>query len=302
MSDLYQTPESAVQPDKPIEPISNEIRAKIKGAVIAGSIISLITIAVSGIALYTGKAVAGVDATSLIDGLVYLGLTFGIFRKSRVSAIAFFAIFLVTKIFQWVSTESFQGGLLVIVLFYYLFRGILGCFAYHRAMAEQIENYSPTATWMPWVFTPLGILLAVLITLGIFTQTGVIVPTNVLHGYEVSEEYRNELKNEGIIMEEETISLFYSEGFDSIIQGGNLLTNNRAVSYELLDSGMAIYSAEYHEIVSAELETKGDFVNDSLILVNKLDGSSFYMLAPVEESGDEVFMEMLNKRINDASQ
>jgi len=295
MNNPYQSPDSL---SKATINTPDAIRSKIKGAVVSGAIVSVLTLLIATFALVKNTSFAGIDGSSIIDGLIYAALTFGIYRKSRASAIIIFTIYLVSKLYIWFSLGQPKGLLISMILLYYFFRGIVGTYQYHSFMTAQDESHKTTSKWMPWFFIPTGIIFLVLAVIGVLSEIGIIVPTDVIAGKDMPEEYIEILKENSIINQQEQVILFYSEGLESILEGGNLLTDSRVISYESVDSDLTIYSSLYENVFSAELEIKGSFLEDSYILVTKSDQSSFYVIASIEDNGDVRFIEQLKEKMN----
>lgn len=65
--------------------------------------------------------------------LVLLGLTYGIYRKSRICASLTLAIFVADKALQYYVNGRLSGGAVALIaLFYFLAYAVVGTFAYHR--------------------------------------------------------------------------------------------------------------------------------------------------------------------------
>jgi serine/threonine-protein kinase len=70
--------------------------------------------------------------SKLIDVALILGLTYGIYRKSRVCALLMLVYFLISKLIM-IEHDSKGSGLVMAVIFlYYYVQGVLGTFAYHK--------------------------------------------------------------------------------------------------------------------------------------------------------------------------
>lgn len=113
-----------------------DIAKKIKNAWVAGAISGGLTLVVVLIAIFSGKDIAGIDAWSLIDVVFILGFSYGVYRKSRTCAILLFVIFLLSKVITWVDSGRPSGLPLALVFLWYYAQGIVGTFAYHKALRE----------------------------------------------------------------------------------------------------------------------------------------------------------------------
>ena len=109
------------------EPILNKIRnAWVAGLISAGVTLVVTLLAISGVSLM------GYAAWELLDVVLILGLTLGIYKKSRVCAIAMLTYFVASKIMLISETGKPSGLVTALIFIYYYWQGVLGTFAYHR--------------------------------------------------------------------------------------------------------------------------------------------------------------------------
>lgn len=133
MSDA-QSPSLPSGPSEVVAPDSPEAALKkIKTAAIAGAISAGITLAFVLISVLI-TPIFQMTWASLIDVGIVAGLSFGIYRKSRVSAIMLFCYFVYAKIyFFFIEPLYASAGLITGAIFIYLFfQGVIGCFQYSR--------------------------------------------------------------------------------------------------------------------------------------------------------------------------
>ena len=130
--DPYQPPSASLElPDTEIEP-SAEIAKKIKGAWVAGLVSAGITLLFVLISLGSGSAIMGINAWAFVDIGIFLGLAYGVYRKSRTCAVLLFLFFLLEKIAMLAGSKS-VGSVPIALIFLYLYgRGMVGTFQYHR--------------------------------------------------------------------------------------------------------------------------------------------------------------------------
>lgn len=112
-------------------PAIDEALGMIKGAWIAGLISTAITLAVTVLAM-SGNPLLGFDAWNLLDVALILGLTFGIYKRSRTCAVIMLAYFVLSKYLLMVEAGKPTGIPMTLVFLYFYGRGVLGTFRYHR--------------------------------------------------------------------------------------------------------------------------------------------------------------------------
>ncbi len=117
--------------------IPEEINAKIKGAWTAGLVCMGITVLFIGLGMFISELGNIVDAWALIDVAILGALTYGVYRRSRASAVLLFLFYLVEKIFMWSQSGKPNGIVLALVFFYLFGRGIQGTFEYHSWKKEM---------------------------------------------------------------------------------------------------------------------------------------------------------------------
>lgn len=110
---------------------------RIKGAVIAGIISGILTT----IMAFVGATEIGL--WGLIDSVFIVGLTFGIFKKSRTCAIIMLVYWIISKLLQWdILTSSFIAIAFAGIFTGYFIQGILGTFAYQR-LTRGVTKFQP---------------------------------------------------------------------------------------------------------------------------------------------------------------
>jgi hypothetical protein len=140
----YAPPEAEVASPPPAEPaVPDAILRKIRNAWVAGLISSGVTLVFVLIAI-SGTSIAGFTAWEFADVALMLGLSFGLYRKSRTCAVLMLAYFVISKALLFQATGRASGMLLALVFLYYYAQGVVGTFAYHRHLARQGENLNST--------------------------------------------------------------------------------------------------------------------------------------------------------------
>lgn len=127
----YSPPKATLEQSAPPIDIPEGIAKKIKNCWMAGLISVCITVVFTLIAL-SGTNVIGLDAWSFIDAIIMAGLTFGVYKKSRVCAVLLLTFFALNKVIMWSQTGNISGLLLALVFFWFFGQGVVGTFQFHK--------------------------------------------------------------------------------------------------------------------------------------------------------------------------
>jgi len=95
----------------------------------------------------------------------------------------------------------------------------------------------------------------------------------------------------------EEIYYFYSAGIFSIKEDGNFFTNRRVVSYweSPEDESYYLESATYEEIENIQINYTSSFLEDTEIIISKIDGNEFSLYISGEGQRDKIFVKKLMK-------
>ncbi|MEW6238922.1 MAG: hypothetical protein AB1656_26355 [Candidatus Omnitrophota bacterium] len=77
------------------------------------------------------------EALDLIDVFLIFALSWGIFSRSRLCALALFVYLFANFIIVWIESGRPRGILFVLAFGYCFFQGVRGSFAYHRLLKEN---------------------------------------------------------------------------------------------------------------------------------------------------------------------
>ena len=144
----YAPPKSEVelQEQDVSESVSEDVRKQIKQAWAAGLISAAITLLVTLLAM-SGIKIMSFSAWELIDVALILGLTYGIYRKSRACALLMLVYFLISKALLFAQDSKGNGIVMSLIFGFYYVQGVRGTFAYHRhvreALAQRRESLDP---------------------------------------------------------------------------------------------------------------------------------------------------------------
>ena len=121
---------------------SKKVQRLIGNAGIAGILfgfLNLINILFATIFSKEALGTLGFYFFGLVVVFLVLGLSYGIFKKSRACAIILFILLVITATVKLVGSVQPLVLTMYILFGYFLFRGILGTFAYHKIMKQKQE-------------------------------------------------------------------------------------------------------------------------------------------------------------------
>lgn len=120
-------------------------KVALRYGVFAASTVGGITGLAAGWAIATNqKAFNLIGAAGFIDAAIFLAIAVGIYKRSRIAALAGLLLFLLEKASQIHQTGRFDGAWMAIPLIYCFVLAVRGAFALHRngQQAQKIKNES----------------------------------------------------------------------------------------------------------------------------------------------------------------
>ena len=135
----YRPPSVSVERAEDPVAIPDKILKRIRNGWLAGVVSTAITVVFTVISML-GSRILDLDAYAFIDVAIMLGLSYGVYRKSRVCALLMFAFFTLNKLIMWTNAGTPTGLPLSLVFFFMFGQGVVGTFQYHRvARAARAE-------------------------------------------------------------------------------------------------------------------------------------------------------------------
>ena len=147
----------------------------------------------------------------------------------------------------------------------------------------------------------LVIIFTFLVLVGIGLKMGVFPDTKVQSGKDLASNTRAKLVSNDIILESDNIIYFYSGGFLSVMEDGQLLTEDRVVGYETIENNqLNKYQMLYKNIKTIELVEQGNSLSDSVYKIIGNENASYEsltILLSAESDGDTKFIKELESRV-----
>ena len=168
---------------------------------------------------------------------------------------------------------------------------------------SEITHPSKSFRWTKYFFIPIiSVFFLLAACYAILLETGQIPDSEVVSGDDLNEKVKAKLINNNIIGKTDEISYFYSEAIWSYIQAGQILTQDRVISYEKDENGiLEVWDMKYANIESIELLEPGSSINDS---VYKLIGNSqanyeyISFVLSTYDGGDITFIEEIKRNMS----
>lgn len=137
----------------------------------------------------------------------------------------------------------------------------------------------------------ISILLVCLIGLQVAQQMGYFPDTDVLYtGEEMHPRHRLLLESAGILQQGETVNFFYSGGYFSVLEEGNLVTPDRFITYQKSGEKLDTFSIPYEELQDVQLNTDDSLHEGySMLLVKATENRTFGIPVLQPQKADEEF-------------
>ncbi|MBL4660825.1 MAG: hypothetical protein JKY19_10750 [Alcanivoracaceae bacterium] len=223
-----------------------------------------------------------------------------ILRYSRAAGIILFLYFFVSKIIQFVEIDNLVtligAGIISLIIIIFYINGIRAAYAYHRLKKAENPEYKAAAKWTYYTGIPLIVISILFIIVGIMSEMGTIPSYEVISGSDLPKDDVKLLIKERIIKPDETIKLFYSSGLTSIIENGNILTDKRVISYELIDDKLDVYATTFEDVEKVSIVEQGDYLSDTIVEILTKNGG-FYLLLSNENHGDQRFIDEIENNV-----
>ena len=241
------------------------------------------------------------DPAMFFDIILILGCGIGMLRYSRSAAIVVTVYFILSKVVIGLETGKFTGMGMALVFLYFFGRAIQGTFVYHRIQKEENPAYKSAPRWMYYAAIPAGLVLFVMAGFVVLSLSGLFPSTVVATGSEMRPKDRSLLIETGLVHPQEEIAYFYSHGFLSILEDGNILTDQRVIRYVQDESDdIKVYQFMFDEIEHVTLLEQGNAVNPSIYEVRSFQKDLWVRLSlSTEGGGDVAFIEALRNNMHE---
>ncbi len=141
-----------------------------------------------------------------------------------------------------------------------------------------------------------ALALAGLVAIGVAAEMGYLPPTAVVERAKLRTSVVELLREHGILEPGETVRYYYSTGFLSYLEDGNIVTDRRVISYwqPLGETAIEVAAATYAEIADVAVDWGDSFLDDTVITVTLREDENgiageIELWASTEDGGDKKF-------------
>lgn len=162
----------------------------------------------------------------------------------------------------------------------------------YLAFREPVEKGKRKGPWKILFLvlgSIVGLLVVLIIVVGIMMESGRMPDAFAVAAEDLHPRQLQQLREMGVVTEDERVQFFYSGAFFSIRGNGSLFTDKRVVTYMESDGEMIIMDATYDEITSIDLFPRLAGLDESTIAVTLADDSKFQLVVGTGENGHERF-------------
>src|SRR5690606_38287847 len=120
-------------------------------------------------------------------------------------------------------------------------------------------------------------IFAFVMWIGLAIEGGSMPDTMVLRGHELKPATVKAIAKFAPLRPGEKIEYFYSAGFWSFEEDGNMITNERVVSYYTDEGVFWFDEVDLEDIASIEPEYSDSWLEDTYVWIERTDGDGFYL-------------------------
>lgn len=134
--------------------------------------------------------------------------------------------------------------------------------------------------------------------IGLAIEGGSMPDSKVVRGSELKPATVKAIAKLAPLRPGEKIEYFYSQGVWSFEEDGNMITNERIVSYYTEEGVFWLDEVDFEEIESIEPEYSDTWLEDTFVWINRTNADGFYIVLSIEEEIDhEVIGHLRNRGI-----
>jgi hypothetical protein len=267
----------------------------IRNAWIVGIISTLTTVVVSLAGAYNEdfRYSSGFDTWTLFDAALIAALTYGIYKKSRFSALGLLVYFVLSKFIAAAADGQFPFGFGSLFFGYFYLMGTSAAFKLHAHNKQLIaqENGPQKRSAVFYVVSGIAVLfIGLFIWLIVISANG--PGTEVIPGRQLKAKYVEFALNEGLVEPNEQIQFWYSDAFSDFTDGFYFFTDKKVVVYNKTWDEPALLMP-FDSIQDISFKSNPSFLEDSQLFLELTDGTYVNFPVSSDNGGDQRFHKRL---------
>jgi len=167
----------------------------------------------------------------------------------------------------------------------------------HDINKTSPEAYEYNSKWR-FRHILLGLLTIPLLVSTLFGGIGLMPSDEVIKGEQLWDYQKQNMVRKGIISPDDRIKYFYSDAFLFIGDDGNGITQNQVFSYWKEDGRTHVETARFSDIDTIDVQKSKNLLENSIVTINRKDGSNFYIFISSAAHKDRLFISELRKNLN----
>ena len=236
----------------------------------------------------------------ILFALLFLLLGFRI-RKNRFGSVPFLAVWTLFEITYKLFAAPGKGIIISLIFFVISINSLRGWFGIKKYWfsGNPLEKISkPISKLGRLLVSIIFIFILVLCSFGMLKEIGIVPDDKVTLGKDLRPDTRMKLVSNNIILESDKIIYFYSEGLLSVMDGGQLLTEDRIVTYETGENNqLVIYQMLYKNIKTIELVEQGSSILNSSYKIYGNENASYGFIIIFLPGTDTKFIKELESHL-----
>ena len=164
------------------------------------------------------------------------------------------------------------------------------------------KKYTLIARWAKYFLVSISSILIIVVILGLLTTTPLLPSTEIQKGSELSKGNKIQLINNKIINKNDNILYFYSDALWSILETGQLITDDKIIAYEKNEEELVeVYKIQFKNIKEILLEVEGSYFENAVYkIIGNENAENEYIRIWLSTEGnkDEDFINEVYKKMN----
>ena len=136
----------------------------------------------------------------------------------------------------------------------------------HEALRPDLDSA------VGWSMASYAALVLGLVPFMAVAVTLFVLPSAILREAEIPSRDRNALVEAGVLDRDERLQYLYTTGVFSVLEGGSLLTDRRAVTYSSTYGDLRVVAAAYREVEDIQVRHSGTWLRPTVITLTTTIG------------------------------